>query len=111
MKYDETIARLRSILPARARAATKWKGRPAAVAALLVDRAGLAYVPLIVRGSDAPAHPGQIALPGGRVAPSDRDVADAARREAMEQLGVPPDRVEVLGVLDEVPTPAFRSVA
>jgi 8-oxo-dGTP pyrophosphatase MutT (NUDIX family) len=103
--YDQVIARLREVLPGRARAAPRWVGRPAAVAALLVDRGGAPFVPLIVRGADAPAHPGQIALPGGRVEPSDGSVADAAVREAFEELGVPPDRVEVLGVIDDVPTP------
>jgi 8-oxo-dGTP pyrophosphatase MutT (NUDIX family) len=103
--YDDAIARLRAALPGRARASTKWPGRPAAVAALLVDRGGAPHVPLIVRGVDAPAHPGQIALPGGRVEVSDPDLAAAALREAFEELGVPRERVEVLGLLDDVPTP------
>ncbi len=104
--YDDVIARLREVLPGRTRAATRWTGRPAAVAALLVDRGGAAYVPLILRGTDAPAHRGQIALPGGRVEATDEDAASAARREAFEELGVPIDRVDVLGVLDDVPTPS-----
>jgi 8-oxo-dGTP pyrophosphatase MutT (NUDIX family) len=103
--YDDVIARLRERLPGRARATTQWTGRPAAVAALIVDRGGVPHVPLIVRGTDAPAHPGQIALPGGRVELFDRGAAAAAVREAFEELGVPPDQVEVLGVLDDVPTP------
>jgi 8-oxo-dGTP pyrophosphatase MutT (NUDIX family) len=103
--YADVIARLRERLPARTRAATRWTGRPAAVAALLVDRDGAPFVPMIVRGDDAPAHPGQIALPGGRVEPFDADVAAAATREAFEELGVPRDRVEVLGLLDDIPTP------
>lgn len=105
MRYDQVIARLREVLPSRPRAASRWTGRPAAVAALLVDRAGEPHVPLIVRGADAPAHPGQIALPGGRVEAFDESVAVAAQREAFEELGVPRDRVEVLGLLDDVPTP------
>ena len=105
MTYEQVIARLRAALPGRARLHPRWQGRPAAVAALLVDRGGAPHVPLIVRGVDAPAHPGQIALPGGRVELSDADVAAAALREAFEELGVPRERVEVLGVLDDVPTP------
>jgi len=93
------------VLPGRTRATTTWTGRPAAVAALLVDRDGAPHVPLIVRGADAPAHPGQIALPGGRVEARDGGAVAAATREAFEELGVPTDRVEVLGVLDDVPTP------
>ena len=105
MIYADVIARLRAALPARARAGKRWTGRPAAVAALLVDRGGAPFVPMIVRGDDAPAHPGQIALPGGRVEAFDADVAAAAIREAFEELGVPRDNVEVLGTLDDIPTP------
>jgi 8-oxo-dGTP pyrophosphatase MutT (NUDIX family) len=103
--YADVIARLREALPARTRSARRWTGRPAAVAALLVDRDGAPFVPMIVRGDDAPAHPGQIALPGGRVEAFDADVAAAATREAFEELGVPRERVEVLGTLDDIPTP------
>ena len=103
--YADAIARLREVLPGRARLHSRWQGRPAAVAALLVDRGGAPHVPLIVRGVDAPAHPGQIALPGGRVETTDEDFAAAAMREAFEELGVPRERVEVLGLLDDVPTP------
>lgn len=80
--------------------------RRAAVAVLLVERAGLCRVPLIVRGHDAPVHGGQIALPGGRAEPGDPDLAATARREAMEELGVPFDAPRVLGTLDDVPTPS-----
>jgi 8-oxo-dGTP pyrophosphatase MutT (NUDIX family) len=79
--------------------------RRAAVAVLMVDRGGVCRVPLIVRGHDAPVHGGQIALPGGRVEPSDVDLGATARREAMEELGVPFEAPQVLGTLDDVPTP------
>jgi 8-oxo-dGTP pyrophosphatase MutT (NUDIX family) len=79
--------------------------RRAAVAVLMVDRGGVCRVPLIVRGHDAPVHSGQIALPGGRAEPTDVDISATARREAMEELGVPVDAPRVLGTLDDVPTP------
>ncbi|QBK05787.1 CoA pyrophosphatase [Hylemonella gracilis] len=44
-------------------------------------------------------HSGQIAFPGGRVDAMDADVADAALREAEEEVGLARDRVEVLGTL------------
>jgi 8-oxo-dGTP pyrophosphatase MutT (NUDIX family) len=59
----------------------------------------------IVRKSDLARHPGQIAFPGGRAEPSDRDLAHTALRETHEELGISPDRIEVLGLLDDVPTP------
>jgi len=45
-------------------------------------------------------HAGQIALPGGRIEPTDRDPIFAALREAEEEIGLPPDHVEIVGRLD-----------
>jgi 8-oxo-dGTP pyrophosphatase MutT (NUDIX family) len=45
-------------------------------------------------------HAGQIALPGGRVEPSDPDLFSAALREAEEEIGLPRDHVEIVGRLD-----------
>ncbi len=44
-------------------------------------------------------HPGQIAFPGGKVEPVDDGPVAAALREAHEEIGLPPGRVEVLGTL------------
>ena len=48
-------------------------------------------------------HPGQWALPGGRLDDGETAV-DAALRETHEELGVEPDQVEVVGLLDDYPT-------
>ncbi len=45
-------------------------------------------------------HPGQVAFPGGKLEPQvDRDVTDAALREAEEEIGLPRARVDLLGTL------------
>lgn len=44
-------------------------------------------------------HAGQISFPGGRAEPEDRDAIDTALREAEEEVGLPRDRVEVIGTL------------
>ncbi|SDE63570.1 CoA pyrophosphatase [Limimaricola pyoseonensis] len=44
-------------------------------------------------------HPGQIAFPGGKVEPADDGPVGAALREAEEEIGLPRERVEILGTL------------
>ena len=51
------------------------------------------------RASGLRHHAGQIALPGGKVEPGDDGPVAAALREAHEEIGLPPSRVEILGTL------------
>ncbi len=62
------------------------------------------------RRSDLRLHAGQVSFPGGQVDPDDRDTLATALREAHEEVGLPPDLVQVLGRLDEclVLTSGFR---
>ena len=77
---------------------------PAAVLVPIVNRPEGLQLLLTQRSADLPDHPGQISFPGGRVEPNDRSLADAALREAMEEIGLAPDRVDVLGQLTEYET-------
>ncbi|MBZ9936457.1 CoA pyrophosphatase [Mesorhizobium sp. BR1-1-16] len=45
-------------------------------------------------------HAGQISFPGGQIDPDDAGVAEAAMREAEEEVGLDPRLVEPLGLLD-----------
>jgi len=52
-------------------------------------------------------HGGQISFPGGKQEPSDSDLIQTALREASEETGIDPEKVEVIGNL----TPLFIPVS
>lgn len=75
------------------------KLRPAGVLAPIIETdRGLSLL-LTKRSAALKHHPGQIAFPGGKQDEGDVDVIAAALREAYEEIGLPPDCIEVLGTL------------
>lgn len=73
--------------------------RPAGVLAPIIKRQDGLHLLLTKRSSALKHHPGQIAFPGGKQDETDTDVIAAAKREALEEIGLPTDLVEVLGTL------------
>jgi 8-oxo-dGTP pyrophosphatase MutT (NUDIX family) len=65
----------------------------------VVAREGGATMLLTQRTSHLSAHAGQIAFPGGKIEPFDATPAAAALREAQEEIGLDPARVETIGYL------------
>ncbi|UNX54290.1 CoA pyrophosphatase [Georgenia sp. TF02-10] len=65
---------------------------------------------LVQRGVHLRQHPGEIALPGGGLEPGDTGPAAAALREAQEETGLDPGRVEVLGALPPAAVPVSRNL-
>ncbi len=77
---------------------------PAAVLVPLVDRADGMTILLTQRTAHLTDHAGQISFPGGRIEERDRNPEEAALREAFEEVGLPPERVEPVGRLDDYET-------
>jgi 8-oxo-dGTP pyrophosphatase MutT (NUDIX family) len=103
-------ARMRANLRAFPRQAADEDGLwPAAVAVTIVANDGdLAFL-LTRRTAGLRAHPGQWALPGGRV-DAGESAPEAARRELTEELGLRLPPSTVIGLLDDYPTRSGFSI-
>jgi 8-oxo-dGTP pyrophosphatase MutT (NUDIX family) len=77
--------------------------RPAAVSLVLVDGPAGAEI-LMIKRAERAGDPwsGQIAFPGGRQDPEDRDLLATAVRETREETGVDLAAAERLGVLEDL---------
>jgi len=77
---------------------------PAAVLLLVVNHAADPTVVFTQRTAHLADHAGQISFPGGRSEDADESPEHTALREAHEEIGIDPARVEVLGRLPEYHT-------
>jgi 8-oxo-dGTP pyrophosphatase MutT (NUDIX family) len=75
----------------------------AAVLVPIVDRPEPTLL-LTLRTETLRRHAGQVAFPGGRIDPEDADAIAAALREADEEIGLPRDAVEIIGVAERYRT-------
>jgi 8-oxo-dGTP pyrophosphatase MutT (NUDIX family) len=81
----------------------------AAVLVPLYERDGETWVVLIKRPENMSSHRGEIAFPGGKFeAGVDADLRATALREAHEEIGLDPERVEIVARLDGIGTVATR---
>ncbi len=83
--------------------------RKGAALLLVYPRDGAVWVVLTVRHEDLPQHAGQVSFPGGAVEEGE-SFAEAALREAQEEIGLDPSSVRVLGRLSPLHIPVSRFV-
>ena len=103
---EEWAARLKRVLldPAEA-AALDVHGRiDAAVLVPLFVSDGALHAVFTRRRDDLRRHAGEISFPGGRQDDDESDLRLTALREAEEEIGLPPDAVELIGALQPTPT-------
>jgi 8-oxo-dGTP pyrophosphatase MutT (NUDIX family) len=62
---------------------------------------GQYYVLLIKRTERVEKHKGEISFPGGARDEDDRTLLDTALRESAEEIGLAPEKAEILGELDD----------
>lgn len=85
--------------------------RHSAVMILLFPVENDPHILLIQRTEYDGTHSGQIAFPGGKMDPDDKDLLDTALRETWEEIGVASNKITVLGELSEVYIPPSNFLA
>jgi 8-oxo-dGTP pyrophosphatase MutT (NUDIX family) len=96
---------IQDILTARVRAKVKDPSLiRAAVLIPLLSKGGDWHVLVTLRTQHVGHHKGQISFPGGAREPLDADLQATALRETFEEIGVPPESVQILGALDDFVT-------
>ena len=78
----------------------------AAVLVPITERDGQPHVVFTKKSDAVPHHKGQFSFPGGVVEERDGSRVETALREAWEEVRLPAEAVEVLGLLDDTPTRA-----
>ena len=105
-RADSTLKLLTDLLlPAELAAAIEVRASvQAAVLVPLHLRRGVLHAVFTRRHHDLPRHAGEISFPGGRRDDADADLVATALRETHEEVGLPPESVEVIGALEPIPT-------
>jgi 8-oxo-dGTP pyrophosphatase MutT (NUDIX family) len=78
-----------------------WAVTPASVLVPIVTHADGLTVLFTQRTAQLRAHSGQVSFPGGRAEPGDASPEFTALRETQEEIGLAPERVEVIARMPE----------
>ena len=106
MELPELRARLDVALSSRPRRAVDRSDLVAAAVLLPITDRGGPHILFTKKSSTVPHHKGQFSFPGGIVEEGDASRVETALREAWEEIRLPPEAVEVLGLLDDTETRA-----
>ena len=68
----------------------------------LIEIEGELFVFFTERAKHLRSHPGQVSFPGGKQDTQDANSLETALREAREEIGLPPEKVEIIGTLDQI---------
>lgn len=99
LNLDDFLSRFQLLRPQANRMAVNQ--RQAAVLVPIVRRPEPGLL-LTQRSAKLRKHPGQVAFPGGAVDSTDASLIAAALREAQEEVAIPPETVEIIGMLPPV---------
>lgn len=101
LSSDSLIAAVRRRIAAHRPVALESGPVPAAVLVPLFLKNSALHLLLTKRAADLKHHAGEISFPGG-VCDLGEHPRDAALRETWEEIGLPADRVDLFGQLDDV---------
>ena len=96
-----SLKRIRELM----RFATPDDARQSSVLILLYPYCGTTGLVLMQRPDYRGVHGGQISLPGGKREDTDESLVFTALREAREEIGVDPARIQIIGQLTEMYIP------
>jgi len=74
-------------------------GLPEAAVLAAISQTQPVQLLLTRRADHLPTHGGEVAFPGGRREPADRDLMHTALRETEEEIGLPPAQIKIIGSL------------
>lgn len=80
------------------------KLKPAAVLIPFVFTEGEWHLLFTKRALEVAKHQGEISFPGGAAEETDKNLVETAKREANEEIGLPYESIQVVGVLEPMPT-------
>ncbi|HUU77451.1 MAG TPA: CoA pyrophosphatase [candidate division Zixibacteria bacterium] len=70
----------------------------------IFERKGELYILFTKRTEELPTHKGQISFPGGKKEEKDESLLGCALRETYEEIGLPADKFQILGELNQTKT-------